>query len=251
MASYTIEDIELIRRKSGISYQEAVALLDYHNGNVARALIDLERNGRILPESEQRKAEKQESGEAKNGFMAFLQKLYRMRVKVTKADTTVANLSCLFVGGALLLSPWTVIVSLIISAVMGYKVTYVKNDPAFASENLERTVRNAAQNAKNTANDFARGFQDAMKGEGDKAQSRERSADPAQDIREGVEELKQDAAKEASDRSYYQSNPAATTFHTTYTGTAPTIQVPVKVESTDGDVSVDSESDGHNSATIG
>lgn len=36
MASYTIEDIELIRRKSGISYQEAVSLLDYHNGNVAR-----------------------------------------------------------------------------------------------------------------------------------------------------------------------------------------------------------------------
>ena len=35
MASYTIEDIELIRRKSGISYQEAVSLLDYHNGNVA------------------------------------------------------------------------------------------------------------------------------------------------------------------------------------------------------------------------
>ena len=34
MASYTIEDIELIRRKSGISYQEAVSLLDYHNGNV-------------------------------------------------------------------------------------------------------------------------------------------------------------------------------------------------------------------------
>lgn len=45
MASYTIEDIELIRRKSGISYQEAVSLLDYHNGNVARALVDLERNG--------------------------------------------------------------------------------------------------------------------------------------------------------------------------------------------------------------
>ena len=33
MASYTIEDIELIRRKSGISYQEAVSLLDYHNAH--------------------------------------------------------------------------------------------------------------------------------------------------------------------------------------------------------------------------
>ena len=40
MERYTIEYIELIRRKSGISYQEAVALLDYHNGNVARALVD-------------------------------------------------------------------------------------------------------------------------------------------------------------------------------------------------------------------
>ena len=47
MAAFTIEDIEMIRRKSGISYQEAVALLDYHNGNVARAMVDMERNGRI------------------------------------------------------------------------------------------------------------------------------------------------------------------------------------------------------------
>ena len=62
MERYTIEDIEFIRRKSGISYQEAVALLDYHNGNVARALVDLERNGRIKPESAQAKPETQHKG---------------------------------------------------------------------------------------------------------------------------------------------------------------------------------------------
>ena len=45
MASYTIEDIELLRKKSGMTYQEAVALLDYHDGNLARALIDLENEG--------------------------------------------------------------------------------------------------------------------------------------------------------------------------------------------------------------
>ena len=58
MASYTIEDIELIRKKSGISYQEAVALLDYHNGNVARALIDLERNGRIQSDEPQQRPQR-------------------------------------------------------------------------------------------------------------------------------------------------------------------------------------------------
>ena len=47
MEAYTIEDIETIRKKSGLTYQEAVALLDYHNGSLARALIDLEKNGRL------------------------------------------------------------------------------------------------------------------------------------------------------------------------------------------------------------
>ena len=47
MEPYTIDDIELLRQKSGLSYQEAVALLDYHSGSVARALIDLEKDGRL------------------------------------------------------------------------------------------------------------------------------------------------------------------------------------------------------------
>ena len=47
MAAYSMEDIELIRRKSGITYEEAVSMLDYHNGDVARVLIDLEKNGRL------------------------------------------------------------------------------------------------------------------------------------------------------------------------------------------------------------
>ena len=50
MDTYTIEDIELLRKKSGLSYQEAVALLDYHNGSLARALIDLEKSGRLKEE---------------------------------------------------------------------------------------------------------------------------------------------------------------------------------------------------------
>ena len=77
MASYTIEDIELIRRKSGISYQEAVSLLDYHNGNVARALVDLERNGRLKPDaaaqdapkSAEKKASTAAASKSKGGFM--------------------------------------------------------------------------------------------------------------------------------------------------------------------------------------
>ena len=51
MDAYTIEDVELLRRKGGMTYQEAVALLEYHNGDLARALIDLEKNGRLKEET--------------------------------------------------------------------------------------------------------------------------------------------------------------------------------------------------------
>lgn len=238
MASYTIEDIELIRRRSGISYQEAVALLDYHNGNVARALIDLERNGRILPEQEQRAPEQKRVPENKGGFKGLLQKLYGIRVKITKGQATIANLSSLFWGIAFLVSPWTVIGGAIAAMALGYKIGVDRNDPNFtdSAASLERTVRNAAQNMRNTADDIARSVRQSM-------QENKPEAKPAED-------QEQHTAPEM-DRSYYTGNPAATTYRTVYTGSAPTIQVPVKVESTDGDVSFHTEDDGHNSATIG
>lgn len=240
MASYTIEDIELIRKKSGISYQEAVALLDYHNGNVARALVDLERNGRIKPESQQ-KASASSSGASHHNrgtLSRLFSKFYRFRLKVKKGDIVIANLSLLFSLLALMISPHLAIIAAILILVLGYRVSFDKNDRAFASANLEKMVRNAADNVKSTVSDFAKGFEDGFNQE------------------KGESEPKQDAQQKPSqeskkdDRSFYQSNPAATTYHTAYTGSAPTIQVPVQVESQDGNVSVEDDKDGYTNATI-
>ena len=240
MASYTIEDIELIRKKSGISYQEAVALLDYHNGNVARALVDLERNGRIKPESQQ-KASASSFGNSHNsrGVLSRLfSKFYRFRLKVKKGDIVIANLSLLFSLLALMISPHLVIIAAILVLILGYRVSFDKNDRAFASANLEKMVRNAADNVKSTVSDFAKGFEDGFAQEKEEPETR-------QDVQQKPgQEPKKD------DRSFYQSNPAATTYHTAYTGSAPTLQVPVQVESQDGSVSVEDDKDGYTNATI-
>lgn len=246
MAAYTIEDIELIRRKSGISYQEAVALLDYHNGNVARALIDLERNGRILSEVEQnRRAEaakteatkdRENRRERRNGLF---QKLYRHRLKVKKGDVSIANVSALFCIACALFAPHMSIAALIAALVLGYKINLSRDDEDFSNENLEKMVRNAAENVKSGVSDIARGFADGVAEAKHEAETR--AAEPA-------------PKTENASRSFYQANPAATTAHAAYTGSMadiPTIQVPVKVESQDGDVTIEAESDGHNSATIG
>ena len=247
MASYTIEDIEMIRRKSGISYQEAVALLDYHNGNVARALIDLERNGRILSEAEQsrRAAEKKNDADSRSGKQeksSFIQRLYRTRLKVNKGDITIANLSALFCGACILFSPHMTIAAVIAALVLGYKIHVERDAAEFRGENIEKMVRNAADNVKSSVGDIARGFADL---EANAAKQK------AEEEAEKADEKK--AAPAGESRSFYQTNPAATTAHAAYAGTAavPTIQVPVKVESQDGDVTVESENDGHSSATIG
>jgi len=229
MAAYTIEDIELIRRKSGISYQEAVALLDYHNGNVARALVDLERNGRIKEGADTPK--KKSGGSAhvdvqinKSSVMNLLHKCYRARVKIRREDTVILNLSALFTVLAVLISPHIVIIGAIISLVLGYKVSFDKHDHAFDGENLERTVRNAAENMKASVNDFTKGFQNG--GESAKADSK---ADPA-----------------AEARSYYSAARNEPVYRPSY----PTMNVPVQVESQDGNVTIESDSEGYSSATI-
>ena len=234
MASYTIEDIELIRRKSGISYQEAVALLDYHNGNVARALIDLERNGRIKPEEEQRASDTStQHHRGKNGLSSLVSRLYRFRLKVQKGNIIILNLSMLFALLSVLISPHLTIIAIIVSLILGYRISFNRNDPDFAGDNLERMVRSAAQNVKSSVSGIAHSFSD---------QQEKTEEKPAADSK---------AEKATDDRSFYQSNPAATTYHAAYTAaSAPTLQVPVQVESQDGSVKVEKDKDGFTNASI-
>lgn len=244
MASYTIEDIELIRRKSGISYQEAVALLDYHNGNVARALVDLERNGRIKPESAQKKTSSSTKRDTR-GLMNFLGRLYQFRIKVKKEQTVIVNLSLLFTIVACLISPHLIVLGVILVLVLGYRISFDKRDPDFAPENLERMVRNAGDNVRETVSDFTRGFQegfsdDAKKTESSNMEEQTASSEPAKQ-------------QNAEQRSYYTGSPTSAAYQSAqnpFPHDVPTIQVPVQVESQDGHVTTQSHRDGYNSATV-
>ena len=227
MAAYTIEDIELIRRKSGISYQEAVALLDYHNGNVARALVDLERNGRIKEGTDAPKNKGSSGSHAnvqinKSNMMNLLHKCFRARVKLRREETVILNISALFAALAVLVSPHIVIIGAILALVLGYKFSFDKHDHAFDGENLERTVRNAAENVKASVNDFTKSFQSSS---ADKADAK--------------------TTEEEADRSYYAKRPEPV-----YRPSYPTMNVPVQVESQDGNVTIESDSEGYSSATV-
>ena len=225
MERYTIEDIEILRRKSGISYEEAVNLLEYHNGNLARAMVDLERNGRIKPQAEQKKAQGcHTAGGGSKKASNFFSRLYRFRLIVKKGNIIIVNLSMLFSIIALLISPHLVFLGLIVLLVLGYRVTFETDSADFASDNLESMVKNAAQNVKSTVSNLTRDL-----GSNDK---------PA-------------APKQDDGRSFYQSE-ATRPAPAAQTPPAPPAQTtPVSVQyQDDGKVDVKEDADGYSEATI-
>lgn len=150
MAKYTIEDIEILRQKSGISYEEAVDLLEYHNGSLARALVDLEKNGRI-------KAAPHPNGRTSKpkGVFNFL---HRLRIKVNKDNVGIINLSSWFVLLVLATAPHIAIVGLIVALVLGYRITIERDSKDFSSDTFDSMVRDAKVNVQHTVNTFAQQF---------------------------------------------------------------------------------------------
>ena len=145
MAKYTIEDIEILRQKSGISYEEAVNLLEYHNGSLARALVDLERNGRL------------KSGQANSSatFHTLFNKLYRTRLLIRRGETSVLNLSILFLLLVLITAPHILIIGLIASLLLGYRISIHRNAAGFADGDLDDMIHNARSNFQQSVSGFA------------------------------------------------------------------------------------------------
>ncbi len=150
MAKYTIEDIEILRQKSGISYEEAVNLLEYHNGSLARALVDLEKNGRLNKNSQ--------SSDSHKGFKGVFNFLYRLRLRVRKGETTVVNLSSLFMLFVLAVAPEVLVIGIIVSLVMGYRINILRDSREFGDETFDSMVKNAKTNVQSTVSGFAQQF---------------------------------------------------------------------------------------------
>lgn len=282
MEPYTIEDIELLRQKSGLSYQEAVALLDYHSGSVARALIDLEKHGRLNPEQNEKEEgnnhmnQNTKKGETKEKALNLLQKLYRSRVKIRKGDTNIFNVSVLFAGLCLLLAPHMTIAGIIVSMILGYQFSFTGMDPDFAAENLEKMVKSAAQNAKSSVSSVVQSITNETKDIQKKGHIKfDLNLNKDQKVKEEQKEEQTDAtgkkpedlfgdevnnlknqAKEIEETmdSFFESNPAATSYHSAYSAAAssvPTLQIPVQAETRDGEVSEEDDQDGYSTVTIG
>ena len=123
---YTLNDVETLRDKTGVSYEEAVSLLEKYDGDMTRALIELEKRGEL--------GEKGIKINVNGNAADILSKLWRKgcdtRLIVERDGERLVNLSVLFMLLALLLGWRLVIVAAILALALGCRVKLVRPDAA-------------------------------------------------------------------------------------------------------------------------
>lgn len=117
--AYTLEDVETLRAKSGVSYEEAVSLLDKYDGDVARALIELEKRGQLNQSTQSSKVNLEDACE---WVKSLWQKGLKTHVIIERKGEQLINLSVLFLILMLVLGPYAFIAAFILTLITGCSV---------------------------------------------------------------------------------------------------------------------------------
>lgn len=119
---YTLNDVEALRAKTGIGYEEAVSLLDKYDGDMTRALIELEKRGQLGEGGIKINV----NGNAADLLRKYWRKGCDTRLVVERDGKTLINLSVMFMILALLLGWRLVVAAAILALLLGCRVKLVR-----------------------------------------------------------------------------------------------------------------------------
>ncbi|MCL2812388.1 MAG: hypothetical protein FWD25_10960 [Clostridia bacterium] len=178
MAKYTVEQIDYLREKASITYEEALETLERFEGDLARCLVDLERRGRIKPPRKQgatgsqyrfeyrydQNAKGYDRGYARpprgKAFVLdheMVKQALFSRIVVRKGDRVVADLPVAYLIFAVFMAPHLMFSSLLLIFLLGYRVKWErKPEKPNRANDIFAFVDKTAEHIRRTADSFAR-----------------------------------------------------------------------------------------------
>ena len=167
-----LRNIEYLREKADVSYEEAAEMLEKFDGNVMRVLVELERQGRVFPqgrpEYEPPRAAQRPQGhqrkqppyeDVKKQATSAISRALQYRVVVESGTgekkKTIADLSAPYVAGAAVIAPHLALPSVALMFLMGYRVKVKREKNGPMPEDIETFVDKTVSNIKQTASSFA------------------------------------------------------------------------------------------------
>jgi len=161
MKRHEIDQIDYLRDKAGLTYEEALSLLEANDGDLAKCVVELERQGRIRPSGY---PNGNTDGRKQRGAFvldwAGIKRVLFSRVSVRRGDTIVANLTVLAWLFVLIAAPWVMITGVVATFLTGCKVKWNKN-AAEPNLDFQGFVGQAYTNIRRTADSVS----EAVKGE--------------------------------------------------------------------------------------
>ena len=118
---YTLEDIETLRSKTGVGYGEAVRLLEKYDGDIARALVELEKRGE-LGGGRLFGGKTVDKGKVESTLRRWWKNGCQTRIIVERRGEQLINLSALFMILALLLGWKLVLGGAVLALILGCHV---------------------------------------------------------------------------------------------------------------------------------
>jgi phosphate uptake regulator len=121
--SINLEQIEALRQRANVSYEEAKAALELCNGDIVEALIYLERQNKVRTD---RKTGMESSffGSVKQ----LIKKCHRIKFLIKKEDNIILNLPLtIVILAALFLTP-VVVIGLLAALVTNHKIRFQRPD---------------------------------------------------------------------------------------------------------------------------
>ena len=140
MNNEMLKNIEYLREKANVSYEEAMELLQDNNDDVMRALIELEKKGRLYsqPDDFDEKAQTEQHchagcKEVKSKAASFFNKAKLTRLVIKRKNKyeekeTVANISALAAAGVAIIAPHFTFVVILLTLITGHQIKVETRD---------------------------------------------------------------------------------------------------------------------------
>jgi len=130
----SLEQIELVKDRTGSSYKEAKEALEFANGNVVDAIIYIEEN---ISFDAQKSAEKNGVDKVIGVMKDAIRTGNVTKVKVYKNDEVILNIPVTVGTVATIVFPWGMVAAAIATAATGCKIELVKEDGSVVDVNAK------------------------------------------------------------------------------------------------------------------
>ncbi len=156
MSNYNISDIDALRSRANLTYEEAVASLERNDGDVTRCLVELERQGRlnVSPNAQQQDngTRSQWSPQRPHWDGQRTKRFLFGRLMVRKGERVVVDLPVIFLIFAALAAPWLAVISAALAFGLGYRTSWQRGeDVDLSKEGFQTMFGQAGENFRAAA----------------------------------------------------------------------------------------------------